>query len=345
MPSTPDSRAHESSRLPSEFRRDLISGEWITIAMGRTRRPTDFSSPQERKPSPIETCPFEDVVVSGHEPPLLVLKNGQGRLVQVVKNKYPIVKHEHCPGEMKRGPFSVLEGTGFHEVVILGDHQRQIADLTLDEIALLLGAYQERYRALSREPCIRYILILHNFGEEAGASLWHPHSQIVAIPVLPPDVERSLRGSQDYFRSHRECVHCLILGWEEKEGSRIISENDSVLAITPFISRNAFEIRIFPKRHEPRFENAEEHTLRDFAAVLLNVLRRLKLGLNDPAYNFFLHTAPPLRLGEEDHSYYHWHLEILPRTDVSAGFELGTGIEVAVVDPDEAAAFLRSIKL
>ena len=236
-----------------------------------------------------------------------------------------------------------MEGVGFHEVVITRDHSRSIAEFSLKEIELLINAYQIRYRQLIEEECVRYVSIFKNYGEEAGATIYHPHSQIIALPVMPSDVMNSLKGAQNYFKKNKACAHCTMTNWERKQKKRIVFENELAVAFCPFISRKAFEIRIFPKLHQPYFEQTDFEGMKKIAEALRVSLAKLFKGLKDPAYNFFIHTAP-IESSEKWH-YYHWHIEILPKTGIWAGFELGTGIEVSSIEPERAAQFLRNIKI
>ncbi len=171
-----------------------------------------------------------------------------------------------------------------------------------------------------------------------GASVYHPHYQIIGIPVIPPDISHSLHGSAEYFKKHKKCIHCFMLEVEKNHKKRIIAENKGAIAFVPFASRQSFEVRIFPKEHLPYFEETKEKQMREVVEVLQEVLGKLKTKLKDPDYNFFIHTAPVKDRGRYGH--YHWHIEILPKISIWAGFELGTGIDITVVDPDEAASLL-----
>lgn len=328
----------------SELRQDLVTGDWVTIATGRARRPNAFASQREFLHDAIETCPFEDLEKSGNAPlPLAYQREGGSWSVQVIPNKYPAFTRGDlgCPLTLDHGPYSWMEGRGFHEVVVLADHYRSIAELPLEAVAELFRAYRERYLALRDEGCVNFIAIFHNHGREAGASLTHPHSQLIAIPAVPPDVSRSLEGSERYYEGHRQCVHCVMLDFERREQKRLIFENDGFVALAPYVSRAAFEIRIFPKNHEPHFATMNPSEERQAAEALKISLWKLHRGLGNPAYNFFIHTVP-VRGHQYDH--YHWHIEIVPKSQVWAGFEIGTGIEISTIDPDAAAEFLRSLE-
>ncbi|MBI1754718.1 DUF4921 family protein [Candidatus Azambacteria bacterium] len=281
-------------------------------------------------------CPFENF--SGSDAPQPVLQSGS---VSVIPNKFPAFAKGVCRVFSKEGPYTFADGVGIHEVFVLKDHARYIPELSLEEMSDLIRAYRDRYKTVSREECIAYVLIFHNHGREAGASIAHPHSQLVAMPVIPPDVARSVEGSKRYFREHGKCVHCEMVQYELVSKKRLVDENEKFVAFTPFASKIAFETRIFPKVHQSVFEMLEDGDVTLLAEILQRSVARLKKGLNDPAYNFFIHTAPVGDVSRYDH--YHWHIEILPKTSVWAGVEIGTGIEISAIMPEEAAEFLRNI--
>lgn len=338
----------------SELRRDLVSGDWVLIATGRARRASHFLREKRRKfTQPISECPFENPQAAGHGEPLLIYYEedkkcrvrGAKKLIkewslQVIPNKYPAFGPGDCSRTYKEGPYALMDGAGFHELIITRDHKKHFALLSFEKIVEILKAYQERYLSLMDRPCVSYISIFHNYGLEAGATSSHPHSQLIAMPVIPSDVGRSLRGSKNFHEEHRRCVHCVMLKWE-KEERRCIFQNEYFIVYAPFCPRAAFELRIFPRKHQSNFEKITDTERKYLAEALWQTLQKLYKGLKDPAYNFFIHTAP---CDGKDYSHYHWHIEILPKTSIWAGFELGTGIEISTIEPEEVAKFLRKIK-
>lgn len=363
----------------SELRQDLVSGDWVVIATGRARRPHEFLKEQRKTfKQPPKSCPFEKlhgnalVVYSNdfnhkdgprqarrsykspHLPAVLHTYTGVGAgysggwgdkwWVQVVPNKYPAFgKGGVCALFHRMGPYQWTEGVGFHEVVVSADHTRSIGEMSDQEVELVMRAYQDRYLAMKGNGCVEYISIFHNHGREAGASISHPHSQIIAIPVIPPDFSRSLKGAASYYRGHQGCIHCLELRYELRSQKRVVYENENFVAIAPYASKTAFEIRVFPKKHSSHFEEIRPRERWALANALRSSLAKLRLGLKNPDYNFFLHTAPTA--DSKDFRYYHWHFEILPKTAIWAGFEIGTGIEISALSPEAAAGFLRKIKV
>lgn len=331
-------------KLISELRQDLVSGDWVVVATGRAKRPQEFS---EHRPQlfrqPKASCPFEKTHKDAVS--LYSLDGRSGKTnwwVEVIPNKYPAFGQGVCNFFHKVGPHQWTEGVGVHEVVVTQDHQRSFAEMSHEEVELVIRAYQDRFLSLQNHDCVEYVSIFHNHGRQAGASISHPHSQIIAIPVIPPDVDRSLKGSARYFHEHKSCIHCLLLRYEMRTRDRLVYENDFFAALAPFASKTAFELRIFPKKHSAHFEMILSKERLALANILKVSLSKLFKGLRRPDYNFFLHTAPVRAANEFEH--YHWHLEILPKTATWAGFEIGTGIEISTIAPETAAAFLRKIK-
>lgn len=328
-------------RLEPELRQDLVSGDWILNAPGRRRRPHELVQKiYKRERASKKSCPFEDPQNTGHGDPLLIYHDHTDWEVQVLPNKYPAVLHSNvCPTPTKRGSYQVMRAAGHHELVITRDHDANFALLPKRSAELVFRSFKERYLALQEDPCITYLSIFHNWGPSAGASVYHPHYQMIGIPVLPPDVSHSLLGSKRYFEAHKRCAHCDMLRDEKKYRKRIVYENERAIAFAPFASREPFEVRIFPKTHLPYFEDTTNAYMFDIVQALQVVLSRFKRKLNDADYNFFIHTAP--MKNKEKYPFYHWHIEVIPKISISAGFELGTGIEITVVEPEEAAKLLR----
>lgn len=328
--------------MNSELRQDLVSGDWIVIAPGRTKRPDQFLKLQKIKRLKVSTkgCPFEDLQKSGHHPPILKFKNHKDWEVAVVENKYPAFTHINvCAQLEKKGPYFVMDGIGHHNLVVTRDHYKNFPKLSGKTAELVLKAFVDYYKLLENDNCLSYVSIFHNWGPKAGASVYHPHYQIIALPIIPPDVEHSLKGSANFYKKHKKCVHCVMLNWELKEKKRIIYENKFAVALMPFVLREPFELRIFPKKHLSFFEDTPWQIMKGIVEVLQKSLQKMEKRLNDPDYNFFIHTSP-LR-NKNQYKHYHWHIEILPKFSISAGFEKGTGIEITAIDPDYAAKILK----
>lgn len=314
------------------------------MAPERARRPHEFlPKKKRRRPSPKSDCPFEDLKKSGNWPPVFTYPNEKNWDIVIIPNKYPALVHKPvCSARFMRGPHSVASGSGHHDLLVTRDHTKHFADLDPDRALRVLEALQRRYRTLAKDHCLLYASTFFNWGVTAGASLYHPHYQILTLPVVPPSVHHSLAGSERYFRQHRKCAHCEMLRWERKEKRRIIEENGLAISISPFVPMQPFELKVFPKRHLPYFEHTPRKDLRSVARVLQSTLRKVTKRLNDPDYNFFIHTAP--LKNQKRYRYYHWHIEIVPKIQIPGGFELSTGMDINVVDPDRVAAILKGKK-
>ena len=177
-----------------------------------------------------------------------------------------------------------------------------------------------------------------NYGESAGTSVEHAHSQIIALPMIPKYVAEKIEGANAYYDQNQRCVFCDIIKQEHQDQKRILTENDDFIAFCPFVPRYAFEFWIMPKRHDSRFAAINDNTRQLLAAILKEVLLRLKICLSDPSYNFYLHNAP---VNSGDQKAFHWHIEIVPKLTRTTGFELGTGFYVVRTSPEAAAGYLR----
>jgi UDPglucose--hexose-1-phosphate uridylyltransferase len=333
----------------SEFRQDLVSGSWVLISTGRSKRP--HASDQEPKVHPPkEGCPFEDPQAAGNGEPLCVLSHGEELstkdykdkwTVQVIANKFPALQRGVCGPARINGPARVFDANGFHELVITRDHERSFAQFTSEETQEVLRAYRSRYEVISRDDCGAYVLIFHNHGPSAGASIYHNHSQIISTPILPPEILASIHGSEQFFKNYGTKVHDLLIEWELDQKIRIVYENEQFIAFCPFTSKSPYEIRIFPKISSARFELIDDKGIVQLADALNTIFRKLHKALGDPDYNFYIHTAPVAKDPSVSYDFYHWHIEIVPRIKIDAGFELATAISINSVDPDEAAQLLR----
>lgn len=334
----------QSNGAASELRQDLVTGDWVVIATGRGKRPNDFKSKEKEGQidrDSEESCLFCDPVKSGQEEDVLIYKTSEDDwTLRVFPNKYPAFSQPNGGkiNHQEEGPYFWMDGVGYHEVVVFRDHNAQIGQMDPLMVAEILDAYQSRYLELMNKKSVRFIEIFHNHGKSAGASIAHPHSQLVAIPVVSPYINLELKGSELYNDSNKTCVYCDMLKWETEHGKRLVFENDDFAVFCPFASRSAFETWVVPKKHSPYFERISDEQKVSGAEALSEALRRTIECLDFPAYNFYLHTSP---CDGKDYHFYHWHIEILPKTSIWAGFELSTGIEVSAIKPEDAAGYLR----
>ena len=326
----------------SELRQDPVFGDYILLAPLRGRR-HKFKGRIKIK-LPKDKCPFDNLSKFGNLPPVLVYqnKNKDDWFLQIIPNKYPAVGHGKCSLVWENGIYKSRSGSGFHELVILKDHNRYLAQYSASEIKKILMAYRERYLGLAKDKCAQYISIFHNHGKEAGSTVPHLHSQILALPIVPPDVNHSINGSRRYFHKYKKCIHCEMLRQEMKEKKRVIYENKDAVVIAPFASKADFETRIFPKKHSAYFEKSSDSELASFSEAMKFAFSGLHKKLKDPAFNFFIHTAPVGK--NHDYNHYHWHMEILPKFETVGSVELGTGLSIISVAPEEAAEILTGLK-
>jgi len=335
-----ENKKEKKSSKISELRQDPITGDWVVIAVGRAKRAKEYIKAREPYPPLEDKCPFCFPEETGQEKDTLIFRRSDGDWsLRVLPNKFPAFSRNQALRHWEEGPYFGMNGVGYHEVVITRDHARQIAVLDPIEVAEIIDAYQDRYIALMSKKSVNYIEIFHNHGREAGASLEHPHSQLMAIPVISPGVKLELDGAEVYYRNFQKCVYCAIAEWELKNKKRLIFENDNFLAFCPFSSRVAFEVWVMPKKHKPYFERINNEEKVDLGEALQKAVAMVYHTLQDPPYNFYIHTSP---CDGKDYPHYHWHIEILPHTAIWAGFELSTGIEISTIESEKAAKELLS---
>jgi UDPglucose--hexose-1-phosphate uridylyltransferase len=331
-----------------ELRKDPVTGRWVIISTDRQKRPNDFRR-EHSVASGRERCPF----CPGHEamtpPEILAYRqnggpaNSRGWELRVVPNKYPALQVEGTIDREGEGIFDRMNGIGAHEVIIeTPDHDRSLGLMSEPEIERVLWAFRERMLDLKQDHRLRYILIFKNHGAAAGATLEHPHSQLIALPIVPDFVREELDGARQHYKVKERCVFCDIVQQETRDGRRVIQENADIVALAPFAPRFAFETWLLPKRHGARYEAAPRHEYESLARLLKSVLQRLDRALESPPFNLVVHTSP---FSEDVAELYHWHVEILPKLTRVAGFEWGTGFHINPTPPEEAARVLRAVKL
>jgi len=337
-------------RFPSELRLDLASNDWVVIATGRARKPETFKAEKRRKSRDSKKgCPF--CQISAQEKPTLIFRkdrrlpfNGWDSVpkdwtIIVVPNKYPAFLPYPKLNKSSEGTiYQKINAAGFHEVVVTHNHKKHMGQFSVEQVKEVFDAYQARYIDLMEKKFVNYISIFHNHGSEAGASIAHPHSQIITTPLIDVDLKKALSRSQSYYQTKKECIYCRMNKWEKKVKRRIVFENKDFLVVCPFASKTAFQVIISPKKHLAYFETVEREEKWNLAEAFQTALSKIYKGLNNPDYNFYLHTAPCDGL---NHDYYHWHWTILPKTGIWAGFEIGTRMEISTIEPEKAAEYLR----
>lgn len=335
-----------------ELRQDVTTGDWVVIASGRAKRPDNFA---DERPKPKKfvryqrTCPFCNLTKYPQRPDILRLPDTDNWQVHIFGNLYPAFSPRDEFRQWRVGPHHAIDAVGYHELLATRHHDQIDSQLTAKEHNLVLEALLLRYRQLKVQRSVNYIQIIKNHGAEAGGSLEHPHHQIFTVPILPSDVARMLRGAEEYFKKNRREVFAEIVRFELESGDRLIFENDHFIMFCPYASRLPFETWIMPKRANPFFENITPAERESLAEAMRIIFPRLYSGLHNPPYNYYIHSAPCDDTGfvcdRTTFQHFRWHIEILPRLAKFGGFELGTGLEINTTLPEEAADFLRNIKV
>ena len=329
-----------------ELRRDPVIGRWVIISSERGKRPSDLSREPYAEENKI--CPF--CPGNEHLTPHEILayrekgtkKDGKGWWTRVIPNRYPVLGIDTDIGRAGQGMYDRMNALGAHEVIIeTPEHDREMHELDEEKAEDIIWAYRDRFADLSRDPRFEYILIFKNRGAAAGASLAHPHSQIIALPMVPVRVSQELKGARAYYEYKERCVFCDVISQEISDQTRIVSENEVFIAVCPYSSRFPFEIWILPKKHDSRFDDIKEDEVELLSRIMRNVLKKLNRVLDNPPFNYLIHTIP---VKKERLPYYHWHIELMPRLTRTAGFEWGTGCYVNPTSPEDAAKYLREIE-
>lgn len=329
----------------SELRRNPLTGHWVIIAGERGKRPHELARSRRRRraPSYLENCPFCPGNEARTPPAVLEIPDsdtGDRWQVRAFPNKYaaltPVSSQHKDPDSSL---FHTIPGEGAHEVIVETPvHNRFSAGRGEDEMALVVEAYQRRYAELLARPSTKYVLVFKNHGEGAGTSLEHPHSQIIAAPVVPEGVRLRARIAEEHYRSTGRCLLCQLAEEEIRAGTRVVHRDERFVVFHPFAPGRPAETWIVPLEHQAAFEQAPEATARAFAPVLGRTLRQLSAGFGDPDFNYAIQTAPK---GEATSPYHHWHLQLVPRLTRAAGFELGSGIFINISPPEESAERMR----
>ncbi|MCX5706183.1 MAG: galactose-1-phosphate uridylyltransferase [Candidatus Omnitrophica bacterium] len=339
-----------------ELRKDPVIGRWVIIATERAKRPDQFSGKQDEF-SPEKPCPFCEGAESQTPPEIYAIRpnntppNTPGWQLRVVPSISPFLKIEGDLDRHGKGLYDIMNGVGAHEIVIeTNQHIANMADLSEEQIAKVLNCYSDRINDLEKDHRFKYVLVFKNYGWTAGGGrIKHSRSQLIATPVNPKRVKEELTGSHKYYDYHERCVFCDLIKQELESKDRLILEIDGFVAVAPFAARFPFEIWILPKKHCCDFTCTDSKDRANLGRLMKQVLLKLKKGLNDPPYNYVIHTAPFRRkkVGywktiDQD---YHWHIEIMPRLTRVAGFEWGTGFYICPLPPEDAAKFLRGIEV
>lgn len=331
-----------------ELRWNPLEREWVIIATERSRRPHDFKKSAETpptKPAWVENCPF----CVGHEnqTPLEVdafrdpdsAPNTPGWWVRTVPNKFPALSPEGVLTPQERDIYRTAQSVGVHEVIIETPlHNQTPATMPEEQWREAVRMYHHRLRTHAQDPRYGSLLLFRNEGRSAGASLEHPHAQLIALPFVPPVIQKHLAGIQHYQAEHGRHPVEAILEQEHREGARLVRTTRHYTAFAPYFARVPFEVWIVPNKAQAHFHEICDSERDEFADLLRWVLQRIDTVLGTSPYNFMLITAPLHQHAEVD---FWWYLRLVPRLTIDAGFEIGTGVGINITAPEDSARFLR----
>ncbi len=334
-----------------ELRKDPVVGRWVIIATERARRPGNFVDTTYIRPQggakDCQFChPSEKIIYSAKKS-----ASSSNWDVCVTDFKESFLNMNEPIAHKRHGLYEVVNGVGTHEVVIeTSTHVANMADLGLEQIRLIFETYAGRITELEKNPQLQYVLPYKNYSQMAGSRMiGHTRSHIIATPVNPVRVNEKLTGAKEYFDTKKRCIYCDLIKQDLEEKSRIVVETEHFLAVIPFAARFLFETWILPKKHHCDYASGVKGVEGDLALMMKTLLTKFKVGLDDPAYNYVIHTAPFRRMQlntnrwatiEQD---FHWHMELMPQLTLMAGFEKGTGFYICAVPPEQMAEYLREI--
>lgn len=327
-----------------QLRQNIITGEWVVFAPERAKRPTDYVSVTTEKKQKKSDCPF------CIDSPVSAFDNREKEFVfddtYLIKNKYPVFIEEP---EVKNAKLYSLEddfykmrlALGGHDVVVCRDHDTDLADFPKQTWVDIFSTIKKRGEYFAKLTNIEYVMPIYNHGPAAAASIEHPHAQIFASTIVPNLVSRELSHSASYYSAEKSCVFCDLIKHEKRQNTRVLFENEDFLVFNFYAAKFPFETWIIPKFHQSSFFEIKPAQIESLTEICQKVFKRFHHTLNDPDLNFFIHSNP---IKEPESPSYHWHMEITPRLTVYGGYELGSGMVIDIIAPEQAAEFLRIAK-
>lgn len=326
-----------------EFRFNILTQEWVIIATERAKRPMAFAQTAGRMNLPQweQTCPF----CPGNENATNVevhrlIQNDGSWLTRTIKNKFPALQEDLIPTQSGDFFHTKIDGFGIHEVIIdTPRHDRGMPGLPLQDIEKIIETYRHRYLTHEQDPRVRHVILFKNNGEKAGSSLIHPHSQLIATPMISNQIEARIEVTRQYRAEHGKCLMCEMLRRELQENRRIVYQNEHFVCFLPYASLSSFHTWIFPREHHAHFGRLSDAQIPAMAETLYYVLKAQERLLGYPDYNFVIRSAP-VGCSEDD---YHWYMSIIPRLSKTAGFEIGSNIYINPSLPEHNAIELRNV--
>ena len=350
-----------------ELRRDPVTRGWVIIAPERKKRPSDFFTKTSEEQ--LKSCPFCPENESELSAPLQTISSSQipvsGESVRfddddkweiiVIEDKYPLLSQQEDNDRVGEGMYDQMGGYGHHELIIESkDHNTSVETMSIRHIEGVFYAYQQRIIKMSQDSKVNHVLITRNTGHYAGANIHHPHSHVIGLPIVPKKIYEEMNGAKTYFDYRERCLFCDIIAQELEEGSsqdsegqsRIVMEDEHFVTFCPYASRFPFEVTIMPKVHQPRFESINTKELQSLSKHIKTVMTAINSILGKPPINYIVHSAPfadcDIHEFENSHTFFHWHIELLPKLTRIAGFEWGSGFYINPVSPEDAASHIRA---
>jgi UDPglucose--hexose-1-phosphate uridylyltransferase len=321
----------------NQLRLDPLTGRWVVVSTDRSRRPEAFAQRSAQvQADRSKPCPFCPGNEEATPPALETYGPSGGWLVRVVPNLYPAFEGDQPFVVEHRGPvFTQATAGGIHEVFVLSpDHDADWAEVSEEQAGLIMAALRDRIEEHAQMPGLRYSQAIVNAGREAGASLEHPHGQLLGMSFVPRELAEEQAG---FSRFAGRCLLCTTIDAEEDAGHRVVFADERVVVVCPFWSGMPFEMLVIPRVHGPHLYRSSPQDVVAAGRALRLALGQLKHRVGDVAYNLVFHSAP-YRAPEP----FHWHVHVWPKLTTLAGFELGTGVLINVVAPEQAAEELRA---
>lgn len=326
-----------------ELRKDPLLSRWVAV-MSASKSPGEYAIQPDRAED--SSC----VLCSGREneaPPEIEGAREGGRWwARVIPNLRPVLRVEGDLGRRGMGMYDKMNSVGASEIIVDSpEHSKLPEDLGAEQVLRIVRLYRSRVSDLEKDSRLRHILIFKNSGKGAGARYSHPHSEVMATPIIPKLIKEELDGAKQYYAYKERCIFCDIIKEELSAGERVISETRDFVSFSPYAPKFPFESWILPKRHGCTFQDIDDREMEDLSLILTEILRKIRRVLRNSPYNYVIHTAPN-RVPRRNHWHtlgddFHWHIEIIPRLFQASGIEWGSDFYVLTTSPEDAAKYLR----
>lgn len=332
-----------------ELRKDPLLSRWVAV-LEQSLGPGDYSMPADN--SGEKTC----LLCSGREKETpaevsTIRAAGSGPdtpgwSVRAIPSPMPSLSQKKELGRKGVGIYDKMNSVGANELIIeTPEHETMPEDMGAGQVRNVLEVYRQRIHELEKDPRIRYVLICKNSGRWAGALYTHPHSVVVATPVIPQNIKVRLDGAKQYYAYKERCIFCDIMDEELRADSRVILKTEHFVAFCPFAPSSPFEFWIMPRTHRCAFEDASAEELDDLSAVMAALLKKMRKALGEPSYYYAILTAPN-RVPRRDHWHtlgddFHWYVEVVPRITNTSGVEWSSGFYMLGTSPEDAAKYMR----